>query len=389
MLESVVARHYFLEDRLVLYSELSRTLSVLNPTAGFIWLRYLDGSSQEAIAADLARQFPDARASVVCDVRDCFERWRSAGFLSETGSNETPPPAAPGQGSPIGTSPNRKTLDRSFATERSYRSLDFAVCVRYENETLESWVHPVLAHLEVPGEPRDIPSIEVATGDAGYQAVMTDGTLRSCATLEELAPFVHSHVLWQSFATADWLVTFHSAVVCHGEHAVLLPGTSGSGKSTLTAALVASGLTYGSDEVAVLTRRTLDVRPLRGCMSIKSGSWPLLEPFLPKLRDLAVHVRSDGRSVRFLPPPDGPAPDDLPVKALVFPQVARDGRTELREISRSNAFERLLEDAFATNPAFDAQDAESLVGWIGARPCYELATGNLGDAVALVREILA
>jgi len=54
-----------------------------------------------------------------------------------------------------------------------------------------------------------------------------------------------------STRTTDW-VFVHAGVVAHGGRAALLPGESFAGKTTLTAALVALGAVYYSDEFAVL-----------------------------------------------------------------------------------------------------------------------------------------
>jgi hypothetical protein len=58
-------------------------------------------------------------------------------------------------------------------------------------------------------------------------------------------------------------VLLHAACVAGtgGDRAVVLPGGSGAGKTTLTSACLAAGLTYLSDEVAAVDRRTGRVAP--------------------------------------------------------------------------------------------------------------------------------
>jgi hypothetical protein len=61
-------------------------------------------------------------------------------------------------------------------------------------------------------------------------------------------------------------VAIHAGVVARGSRALAIPGRSGAGKSTLTAACVAAGFAYVSDEALCIDRLTGDVvrypRPL-------------------------------------------------------------------------------------------------------------------------------
>ena len=53
---------------------------------------------------------------------------------------------------------------------------------------------------------------------------------------------------------------------------------------------------------------------------LKEGAWPVIGSYCPELADMKIHVRADGRPVRYLPPTvwyqDGESPE--PVAAIIF-----------------------------------------------------------------------
>ena len=77
---------------------------------------------------------------------------------------------------------------------------------------------------------------------------------------------------------------------------MLLPAISGSGKSTLTAALLAAGFGYCTDDLALLTGEPVRIRPVPTCLGLKRGSWNILAERLPQITgpsDLSQAGRAD------------------------------------------------------------------------------------------------
>ena len=105
-------------------------------------------------------------------------------------------------------------------------------------------------------------------------------------------------------------VFVHAGVVAQGERALLLPGASFAGKSTLTAALLDAGLTYLSDEYAVLDAagrvhpypRPLTLRTPTGRTrrDVAAAAGPLQVAAVAVLS----HATDASWSVRSLPPGD-------------------------------------------------------------------------------------
>lgn len=103
------------------------------------------------------------------------------------------------------------------------------------------------------------------------------------ATARALESRIHQEVAAQT----DQAVFVHAGVVRWNGKALVLPGASHSGKSTLTAALVAAGATYYSDEYAVLDlegRIHAFPRQLRLRDDIAAASYPV--PSLPRNHSL-------------------------------------------------------------------------------------------------------
>ena len=87
--------HYFLDDSLVLHGEQARDLSILNPTASFIWLRCADGATLAEIATELAEVFPASRETVEQDVWTTAADWIARGLLTTGPARAAAPVVTP------------------------------------------------------------------------------------------------------------------------------------------------------------------------------------------------------------------------------------------------------------------------------------------------------
>src|SRR5689334_21394421 len=97
----------------------------------------------------------------------------------------------------------------------------------------------------------------------------------------------------------------HAGAVARDGCAIGFPAPSGSGKTTLIAGLIARGFTYVSDDLVAVAAADGRVAPWPMPLSIKAGSWPLLEPLHPQLAE-APAILAGGRKARLLAPPDAP-----------------------------------------------------------------------------------
>lgn len=219
---------------------------------------------------------------------------------------------------------------------------------------------------------------------SGHELRLDDRRVLAGADLALARSELVRHLLLASGAGRRWLAVLHAAAVSDGRAAVLLCGASGSGKSTLTARLVASGLALVTDDYAPLEAGTRGLWPTPFGMSVKAGSWPLLDPLLPGLA-ACPPVSTRGRVQRYLPPPRREQ-EPRRVAALVFPAYVP-GRPCRAEPLRPREALALIVHAggwFESTP----ERLRELAAWVESTPAVALTYGDGAEAVAAVWRLL-
>jgi hypothetical protein len=202
---------------------------------------------------------------------------------------------------------------------------------------------------------------------------------------------IHATVLHLSYAASQSQLLIHGATVFSGERCVLLPGQPRAGKSTLTAALVASGLGFCTDDFSLLDQNPLRLRGIPLCIGLKEGSWPLFEQSIPAVAALPTHVREDGQQVRYLPPPVqrlAKPQDHFRVTAIVFPRLSENAACMLNPLPRSAALLQIAESGYHLMGELNADTVEATIEWLKTLDCYELHYWDLGDAVGEITQLL-
>jgi len=253
-------------------------------------------------------------------------------------------------------------------------------------------IHDALAHLEcLDGSAPDV-ELELRPSSAGGWTIFDeDLPVAPCRGTEDVVPAMKLLLRETAVNRHPFLVSVHAGVVSFGDGCVLLPASAGSGKTTLTAALIRSGATYFSDEIALLEEGTLAVRPVPLALTIKDGSVAPLRALYPEIDTLTPHVREDYVRVRYLSPPAESLPADdtpQPVRWIVFPRYTEGAGTELRPLTRPAALRRLLDESFLPLEQLDRRKVESLVQWMRTVECFELPLSSLDEAVPILRELM-
>jgi len=168
-----------------------------------------------------------------------------------------------------------------------------------------------------------------------------------------------------------------------------MPAPSGYGKSTLTAALLKEGLSYLGDDLVPIQRGTHHITPLLTSLSIKKGSWPLLDAHYPELNAQPVY-NSRERHVRYLNPSRYmKTTARLPVTALVFPRYQAGQSAILKPISTTDALQRLIEnEVWLGNPLKNDIVAEFLT-WLSGMPSFSFDYSELDQAVQKIQALLS
>ena len=205
-------------------------------------------------------------------------------------------------------------------------------------------------------------------------------------SLAELIGCTHELILRWEHPKTEFLAYYHAAAVSRNGHSALLPGISGIGKSTLTAYLVGYGFNYLGDDYVGMARADWSLRPLPTCLSLKSGSWPLLSDLYPELSHLPT-VHYHGREARYVEPRQAQSAGRAP-SVILFPSYAKDGETCLRALAPLQTMARLIEtNTDLHRPATGAAIAEFLQ-FVERTPAYELVYRDLPSARAAIEDWL-
>jgi hypothetical protein len=240
--------------------------------------------------------------------------------------------------------------------------------------------------LEVPSETLFDLSLDVIEDWNRYHLLANGILVASCSAAAELGPIIHANISLSAYESVSCLIGIHAAAVRNGNACILLPGASGNGKTTLTAALICSGFSYLTDELALLMHGSHQIRSAPVSLCLKRGAWSVLAPFHPVINDLPIHWRDDGNAVRYLAPPVIDLATDVkqsyPVRRMVFPLYQPGGGTTIIPLTSAEALHRLTEAGYDVKGRLHADCIGQLVNWIAKLDCYELKFNCLSGAVS-------
>ncbi|MGH9063733.1 MAG: hypothetical protein ACRD0L_07170 [Acidimicrobiales bacterium] len=198
------------------------------------------------------------------------------------------------------------------------------------------------------------------------------------------------HILWEvtqaAIARARSLA-LHAGAVSWQDRAVLLPAPSGSGKSTLAAGLTRAGCAYLTDELALIDPQTAGLVPFPRALWMAPASIDLFPGLASRL---PTELDVPGREKRHVPPDDlrpGAVGGPCPVGHVVFPEYVVGSPTTLEPVGRAEAVVGMITNSF--NFASLGPSGLELVGRVVAgSTCYRLRTGDITEAVAVVRDLV-
>jgi hypothetical protein len=352
-----------LDEGLVVAPQRGHRLFVMNGAARFIWERRMDGIADRDIPKLMAAHYEIGIEQAQRDFCTALRRWQAEGLV-----------LAPG-----------KTFHHQIAGLR--------FDVHYQDEGVQSAIVPILGHLELstPPDCADRPGMEfnLAVAEATYILRAEGIEVHRSAALDDIIEKLTLAVIDYVYESIEWLVSLHAAAVGNEAACVLIPGASGAGKSTLTAALVASGAKYLTDDLVLLDKTELDVVPVPSALTLKSGSWTALELRIPGLSSLPSYWRAD-REVRYWAPPAAAvAGQPIPAKAIVFPHYQGDAQPTLAPLSALEALHRIVAAPCTVKGPITPETVDRLTGWASRTTSYVLTYNSLDDAVAIVERLLA
>ncbi len=382
-----------LDGELVLLNEAAQQIFVLNRTASYVWSCIADGLDADAIAARISAELDECPSRVRQDVVGMLREWQSAGMVSEPDRAPTEI-SSPADRVAVTCDETTETVATSVLTSGRYsaafRVLDVEFAIATEISEAINEIDVVIGHLRVPPDSVKAPIsvFELKPRGNGW-ALSEDGEERAfCDDLSGLAPMIHGVTMSLAYLRSECFGAIHGAIVAGSRSCALMPGESGNGKSTLSAALMAHGLSCYTDDLAILSTPPIRVRPVPLRIGLKTGSWRVLEPYLPVLSELPIYERADNQRVKYLPLPRPEKQDLVAITAIVFPKYTPGSDGQAVPIRRADALQRLASAGYDLPGRLTTKWVAAVVDWIRDVPCFELHFDELRAAVRSVSSLL-
>jgi hypothetical protein len=215
--------------------------------------------------------------------------------------------------------------------------------------------------------------------------LVADDDYRGIFAEAEIVPAVKAF-LTDALLQTDFMLALHAALLRFGDLQLLIAGASGAGKTTLALALAAEEECAMLGDDIVIVEETSRLRGIPFPIAVKDGSWPLLQDFCPQLASLPIHIRPDGKIVKFLPGEVDNA-DNWPMKTrtIVFIRQNPVRQCSLSRIHPLAAFQRLLAEAAAPGHRLTDAAFAALRELVNTSQAFEMEISRLDDAVETIR----
>lgn len=380
---------HLLDDGAILFEPETRLVFAANATATAVWFGLQQKFPPRMVADGIADRFGMDRAMARSYVAQTLWQWRSARRATNEDDAACEDMEAP-DGADMQAISKRAALPTDIVTR--HQVLDTEFQLRYADRALHELIEGVLAPLKLkPGQPRHTVVLDIGPHEGGLAVTEGEDILNECTDETFAAVMVKATMLERALYDCCDLAAVHAAAARRGGDCVLLPGASGAGKSSLAAGLAGEGFELLGDDTIVLTRGALQARPVPFGLCIKEGGRGVVSSRFPMIDEAPLHERPDRKQVRFLTPPDvafaGPS-ERCRIGWVVFPEYMADGGTEIIEISKSTAAQRLMQCFVPLGDGLSDEDVEALTALLQGVPCYALRVSSLTDAVKLIGNLV-
>tara|TARA_B110000503_G_C7153617_1_gene416276 strand:- start:1353 stop:2618 length:1266 start_codon:yes stop_codon:yes gene_type:complete len=398
-----------IEDVLIVIDLPVSEFTILNRTAGIIWLNLLDECWTKAGLINLVSDTSASDAHTPeNDVTTLLENWAVLGWLeTESAGNlciptttmaTPPPPYKTVSIAKLNSMVKRTSLEWSRTMDFIGQPIDvnFYCDPEHLNSDISIRANTFLNGLPIQtSTPDDCDRIHCYVTQNGVFLRLGD----LCVEAKEVSDGLSRLTLWcfyQAYGRKNFLGTFHAAALGRDEGAILMPGLSGAGKSTLTAYLASNGWLYGGDDIIGLskpqdTENDYLVLPFCSAVSVKSGSVDILSEFYPSLKTLPL-IQYDTKSARF---PSVPVvnqmtqdPTHRKIKAIVFPAFDKKSKTDLVPLTTEDALLALVGVGVRTGETMDAALLDNLFHFLETTPKYRLEFSSMDQAHKRLESIL-
>jgi hypothetical protein len=258
----------------------------------------------------------------------------------------------------------------------------------YETEQLESWIHPLIKHLETIDNDEDKSHFELFTYKNRVifkvDNVIKGNWSKDESSLVKGRVFVELLNALHNKRDEDWLMTVHASAISNGKKTILFSASAGSGKTTFAALLQAHGYHIISDDFVPIEKSTFRTYPLPIALSVKEGSMDLLSSHYPELNKNSVVKIDSKKSVRYLPADKQLMDLIFPVHEYVFIKYDKSVDLLLEKTEPVEALKKLFHEAWIPS---DAENVELFLDNILNASFYNLTYSNNEKAIEAINQL--
>lgn len=349
----------------VAWFEKSNQWVQLNAPQHEIFLLYTRGAAAEEAVQQLSHQFPtlapDARV-MVSQLYSSLEHLLTEGFPRPDFSQDAEAVA-------------RQTLHR--ARTHHYRVPAGNFSVSYGSEALWSYIHPGLAHAEVPSPAGGAMLFELfpfnnrfALRLDGHESFTTDEMPQvKRLFFEKLASYLYPP------GKKGWLAHLHASAVSRNGKPILLASPSGSGKSTLAALLLKAGCDLFADDYLPVCREKELVYPFPPALCIKSKGMHVMQ-------QENIHPHNTHQGHGYFLPQTGKI-EDRPARItdMVFVRYKSGASLKMQTIPAEEILHLFMQESWVAD---DYEGAQQFVGWFRGIRFHQLEYSRNEEGVRAV-----
>jgi hypothetical protein len=373
-----------INDEGLLFDQNGQRLFHLNAVATFIWSCLDQGHDIEDIAQATGQAMRVKHVRARQYVLDMLKTWRVTGLL-QGGCHFPSPERAGGSLDEISLEVSDEDLQQPVIPARQhYQFLDSVFSLGFGSPLLRELVDPTFQHLRTQAEAKDLLYLNIIYTRHRFTVLHGNAVIGRCATSRELGPLLHGLLGLLAIRRYEYLLAIHASCLGRSGNALVMPGRSGSGKTTVTAALMAAGWEYMSDDTALLLPQTLACVGAPYALTIKEGAWPILRRYYPDIDRAPIHLRSDERLVRYLCPTGHDFSKPRPLRWVGFPHRSTTATSSMRLLDQIEGLYRMLEHCCAIPRFLSSDDIQLLVDWSAGTRFFEFAITDIDEAVAQV-----
>ena len=260
----------------------------------------------------------------------------------------------------------------------------------YETKLFESYLHPLISHLETTEINDKIPVFELF----GYHDKIVfrlNNTIKGVWANNEthlVKGLIFMNMVNVMFDKTDdfWLMTVHASAITNGRKTILISAEPGSGKTTMAAMLQYRGYQLVSDDFVPIDRYSFFAWPFPIAMSVKHGSMDLLSSIYPDLEQKPIVQITSEKAVRYVFPENNQEYSNkaFPAKEFIFIKYDQSVDFEWKMLDKVNAVKLLLDQSWIS-PA--GGNADILLDRLSHWSFYKLTYSNNQKALDAITNL--